>query len=566
MGRWIAWVWLAANLLVELHVARGREAPRVVGTLGDPGPATCLAVDGGALWVGTLGAGLYRLEGEGLVARRVDTAAGLPGNRVQGCVIAGGVLWAATDHGLARMDPGTERPSRVLEGRFTALAAGGGRVVAARGDGTVVSLDAGGRLDGERRLESVATSVAVAPDGAWVAGGASGRVVDDAGRLVADLGVPVRSLAFEGSSWVALRGDGTGMRLDARGAHLEPALDGAVALLPGGRGVPPDGLAEREVVAAAAWQGGTVLATDRGVVKNVGAGWEPLDLGGMPCGDRVVALAWMAGALWVGSFDRGVCRWDGTAWTRFAGPASLPSDRVNDLATDGDRLYVATLAGLAILDADGRADLRTHAQCRGRLKRPCPWFPSVTGVAHDPRTGTVWVADTGALHRVEGARWKHLLDRAGIVSRHLSRVAARDGRVAVGSSDQGLFLVGPDGRFRQVRDRDGLADDWVTDLSFGADGALWVATCTRGVGVLRDGRWRTLTTRDGLVDDYALAVVPVGADAWIGTLGGLTIAGPDGTVSLTVRDGLGGNEVHDVLVVGNRAYLATDGGVTLLEI
>src|SRR6185436_8597578 len=96
-------------------------------------------------------------------------------------------------------------------------------------------------------------------------------------------------------------------------------------------------------------------------------------------------------------------------------------------------------------------------------------------------------------------------------SEQLTRLAVHDGELALGTSDAGVLLGRSDakriGSFTRFDHQAGLADDWVMDLTFNARGALWVATCTRGLSVReRSGTLHTLTEDDGLADDYVLSV------------------------------------------------------------
>src|SRR5262249_36169970 len=114
---------------------------RVLRTLGDASETTCLAVEGDALWVGTLGAGVFRLRGE--AAERFDSARGLRGSRVRDCALVAGGLWAATDAGLARFDAAGKRFVRERSGGFVKLAVARAALLTARADGGLLVLQPG---------------------------------------------------------------------------------------------------------------------------------------------------------------------------------------------------------------------------------------------------------------------------------------------------------------------------------------------------------------------------------------------------------------------------------------
>jgi hypothetical protein len=130
---------------------------------------------------------------------------------------------------------------------------------------------------------------------------------------------------------------------------------------------------------------------------------------------------------------------------------------------------------------------------------------------------------------------------------------------------QAVLLGDGKGAFKALDDQQGLADNWVMDLDFDAEGGLFVATCTKGFSYLKNGKWRTWTAASGLVDDYTLSVKQIGNRVWAGTLGGLSVIEKDRITNLDATDGLSGNDVHDMLSHDGKVYLATDGGLTVME-
>src|SRR5262245_18574766 len=103
---WLLILALGSSLAAGGAQAQGRL--RVAQTLGDATEATCVATDGDELWVGTLGAGMFRVRGGG-TPERFDSTRGLFGNRVRDCALTGKVLWVATEAGISRFDPDRQR-------------------------------------------------------------------------------------------------------------------------------------------------------------------------------------------------------------------------------------------------------------------------------------------------------------------------------------------------------------------------------------------------------------------------------------------------------------------------
>ncbi len=533
------------------HASETTAAFAVVDTVGDPRELTCAASSAGALWLGTLGAGMVRVTDRGPV--RLGAGAGLPGERVRDCGFDGPTLWAATEAGLARWDAHSERFVVVARGRMLRLGFGARSKLAADGLGRVLSLEP----DGVReiaRLDFAPSAFAVSADGAhWAAGSTLGQLFVRGERVPAlDPREPIEALVWNGPV------------LRVRTTDHELEYSGGMLRMLGRRQPPRLRAAGVRIAAETDWRGAKVLATDGGafIEEPAGKTYRPLDLGAtLPCGDRISALAVHRGTLYAGSFDRGVCRRDAQGWTRLE--AALPSNMINDLVSDGTRLFVATARGLAVLEPDGQLRRFDHRACIGKLKNDCPWSPSVNGVAFDAQRSEAWISDLRAVHRFAPRGWKHVGGEA-VGSLALTRIAARGGEVAVGSGDQGV-LIGRGGRFERIDDQAGLADNWVMDLTYDPAGRLWVATCTRGVSVREpDGTLRTLTRADGLVDDYTLSVTALGDAVWVGTLSGVSIFRAGRVQSLTTADGLSGNEVHDAVLFEGRVWLATDAGLSVV--
>ncbi len=554
---------LVLVLLPALALDTVPPVPRVVGTTGGAREALSLAATRDHHRVGTRGGVLLHRSGS---SRRFDASDGLPGNRLTDCRMHRDRLWVATEAGIAVLSRDGLRFETILAGRFLRLAPIGERLLAARDDGRIfhLALTATGAFPHKLDvLEAPPLSLAETPSGGYAAGMADGRVRVDGGPTL-DLRAPVIALVADGEDLLALT-PGQAWRIRDGAATRDPARDDAAWLLADGTPITWEGRAL--VHAAVRWGDLVALATDEGVRTRPAAGgpWATLSDDGLPCGPRLSALALFRGELWVGGFDSGVCRLHEGRWIQYRGLEYLPSDMVNHMAATRRRLYVGTLAGVAVVDRKGVFRQATHEECMEDIKRPCPWHASVTGIAVDPVDGRTWLADTGAVHRVRSTRWTHYYRRSGVTSNRITRIAARDGKVAVGTVDQGILLKQGSGPFEGLNDRGGLADNWVMDLTWDHMGALWVATCTRGLGRWDGRRWTTWTTREGLSDDYTLSVDEIDGRLWVGTLRGLTILSPAGAVRLSTRDGLAGDEVHDVLAVDDRIYLATDGGLTELS-
>jgi hypothetical protein len=133
---------LVLGLLGFAIVADGGLAQPATAALGDDvggGATTCLAADDETLWIGTRGAGLFRMTTEG--TEHFDDSRGLLGMRVHDCALAGGQVWVATDAVLARFDAEAGRFETARIGAFSRLAASERGLWASGADGGVVRID-----------------------------------------------------------------------------------------------------------------------------------------------------------------------------------------------------------------------------------------------------------------------------------------------------------------------------------------------------------------------------------------------------------------------------------------
>ena len=357
---------LALSCALVAH-AQPQQALRVVRTLGDPSEVVCVESEGAALWAGTLGAGVFRMEGG--VQVRFDAARGLPGNRVRDCERYRGELWVATEAGLARFDAAAQRFERVLSGRYLRVAAFGETLIAARADGVVQRFERG-RSAGEQRIFAVPSTLAIAAS-RWALGAVDGSLyVAEGGRAPQRVAIPQQPGA-PAEPIEALAFDGEGLAIETASHALRVQTAAKVAVLeaaPRRDGLAPEPALQSVLVNDRVHTkgGGEAIATDAGlfVRARAGAPLEPVALDGLPCGDRISALAVQGDVLWIGSFDRGLCRLDAHGMKHFRGPRYLPSDMVNALATSATQLFVATAQGLTIVErtAPSRASPRSSAR------------------------------------------------------------------------------------------------------------------------------------------------------------------------------------------------------------
>jgi ligand-binding sensor domain-containing protein len=270
------------------------------------------------------------------------------------------------------------------------------------------------------------------------------------------------------------------------------------------------------------------------------AGAQPRALtpDGQVCGNHGIALARFRGRTFLGTFDEGLCAFDGARFRAVPVPARM----INALVATGDALYVATTRGLFVT-RDGARFRRVHL-ADGRR---------VTDLALDG--DVLWAVSPVTLWRVPlgAGRPRGWFLPAG--SRALQAVDVRGGAVWLASEDRGAIRF-REGRFTIFDRAAGLPSSWSVDVAAADDGGAWVATLRHGlVRIAGDGRSSVVA---GLPDSWMLHVSRDASSLWVGTQGGAARVDADGAHALL---GLPHPSVHATLVDGGSLWVATEGGL-----
>jgi ligand-binding sensor domain-containing protein len=262
---------------------------------------------------------------------------------------------------------------------------------------------------------------------------------------------------------------------------------------------------------------------------------------GQLCGNHVVAVAEYGSEVWLGTFDEGLCRFDGKRFVT----ASVPFRMVNDLASTPHGLYVATTSGL----------FRTRD---GRRFESVPLFDtrSINSLAVDG--DTLWATNPAVLWRIplgRRGRPKGYWQPGG--TRSLQAVDAVAGVVWLASEDRGLMRK--HGRRFEVFDRAaGLPTSWMVDVAGMPDGAAYGATLRHGL--VRVGATGAVDSVPGIPDAWLLRIGREDGGLWLGTQGGAArIEGK----AMKVFAGLPNPCVHGVHETATGIWVGTEGGVAL---
>jgi len=261
------------------------------------------------------------------------------------------------------------------------------------------------------------------------------------------------------------------------------------------------------------------------------------------------------GHLWVGTF-RGVCRYDGQAWTAVAPASHWRSAWIDWLEDRQGRVWGVTHSG--------------EVQCREEgawiTVRPAPEHSFNTGSLAEDGLGHLWCAngEPGVL-RYDGHRWTRFTPADGLVDEAVRLVwTDREGRVWLGTMHGGVSRYEAS-RFVTVTAGEALGYRCLLALFVDRDGALWAGTEGGGVSRYDGSEWATFTTADGLAGNRVLAIIQDATGRiWFGTQGG-GVSLYDGRVfqTLSQQDGLSNDVVKDLQPDSEGGmWLATEGGLT----
>jgi len=304
------------------------------------------------------------------------------------------------------------------------------------------------------------------------------------------------------------------------------------------------------VTALTAAGGRLVCGTEAGLFVFDGKRVFGLNLGG-PVDNNVSRLARGGGALWVGTFDRGVSRLRGGVWRHWTVRDGLPSDWIDDLEWDGSRLWGAGDRGVFWIEGD-----RVIVPEDPRLRR------KTSALCGDGRA--VLLAQRGAI-----VRWEPGGGRISVLATHEDHpqdiLAGKEGIWLAGLT--GLRLLSRDGvSGRRYEALDGaLPGDWVTALARGKEGLL-IGTYDRGFAALDAGRGRHRMLLPGAWVNLGAIAARRGVVAVGGMDEGLHFYNEGRWRRITREQGLAGDDVTSVLFDRGFLWVGTRSGVSRVRL
>jgi len=345
---------------------------------------------------------------------------------------------------------------------------------------------------------------------------------------------------------------------DRRGGLWLGTVDGGVCLYREGKvahfGV-AEGVPGQMVYDVAQDRDGRIwVATSRGVVRQAGNRFEPVEL---PSEGRnwYFALAMGApGEVWLGSF-KGLYRWRDGQVARYTVKDGLCDDNVQSLYFEASSgcVWAGTSSGLNRFK-DGRIESYTSADGLSD--------DQVVALKGDGE-GSVWIGTMSGLNRLTDAKFITIGARRGLPSEFISCVSqAADGALWVGMANGGAARIAG-GKTERVGPAQGLPGKSVNSVVAEPDGTVWLAPEAGGPVRWNAGRvTRPFATNKELAESQIFCLFDDGAGTlWAGASKGLIrIRGRDVTV-LGKKDGLSDPTISAVASDGaGGLWLGTDGG------
>ncbi len=205
-----------------------------------------------------------------------------------------------------------------------------------------------------------------------------------------------------------------------------------------------------------------------------------------------------------------------TNWKQFTVKDGLPDDHILAVKSDGNRIWVGTENGLALIDKKTAKVVKTWTEKDG-----LPWR-AVTGIDVDPKTGDVWLAlFGGGLARLSGGRFDHWHQlNSGLVNDVVYGVAVENDNVWAATTAGASRLNTVTGEWTIFTEKNAPMEEiWNYGVHY-RDGKVHLAVW--GSGVLeydvKANRWKDYLDPDGEMeidlyrDDGIVHVITTGAN------------------------------------------------------
>ena len=143
------------------------------------------------------------------------------------------------------------------------------------------------------------------------------------------------------------------------------------------------------------------------------------------------------------------------------------------------------------------------------------------------RDGGLWIVTPRGAQKRAGGKWVKEMLASERIATASSILEDREGQIWIGTWDQGLFRLGPNGEFGHYPMIEGPAPVAVRSLFEDAEGDIWMGVQGAGLRRLKRPAFKTFNTASGLAGNVVRSVSQDNSgDIWVASDGGLDRLSP----------------------------------------
>jgi ligand-binding sensor domain-containing protein/signal transduction histidine kinase len=220
------------------------------------------------------------------------------------------------------------------------------------------------------------------------------------------------------------------------------------------------------------------------------------------------------GTIWAGKPLEGIYRWQGRSF------ALLSGTDVSQRAPDVITLLEASDKSCWVGGGKGLWQFKSPETAKGEIEVAALAGLNVLSIA-EGAGGEIWVGTReGQLWRRADGNWSMQTNYS--LSRPITAIARdKDGAIWIGTDGAGLYRVKGEGRTHFGKGGR-LLSDTVLCLYADAKGVVWIGTAGGGLTLWRDGDLATVTTKEGLPDNTISQVLEDSSERlWLGSNRGI---------------------------------------------
>ena len=256
-------------------------------------------------------------------------------------------------------------------------------------------------------------------------------------------------------------------------------------------------------------------------------------------------------------------------WTHYTTKQGLPSDKINCVRVDGDRLWIGTDKGLALMEGNEISNVYT--------KEDGLAHQNVVSIEVSPTTGDIWVGTMGGLNRLSAGKFETFNQfNSGMPNDVVYQVYCVDKYVWVATGGGAGCYDIYNKQWKIFTEQNApMHEPWTYGIS-GGDGKVYIAAWGGGIieyemetGQMRDyvdpdeEMEIDLFPDDGIVHDITTGSSYSEGILWIGTYFGMSRY--DGVRWKGYFDhdsGLASNFINFTKAQGSAVWLCTDNGLS----